>query len=79
MRDNNGRFKKVDKGEIIFRFGCPSIKKILLYALLLIILLPWITIFLKWEIPKKVLDFTEKLLKFNEIEKEETKKNGIFY
>ena len=76
MRDNRGRFKKVDKKGILFCLVIPSIENI--YALLFIILLPWITIYFKWQILKKVLNFMENLMKFNDTEKEEIKKNGYF-
>ena len=76
MRDNRGRFKKVDKKGILICLVIPSIENI--YALLFIILLPWITICFKWQILKKVLNFMENLMKFNDTEKEEINKNGYF-
>ena len=76
MRDNRGRFKKVDKKGILICLVIPSIENI--YALLFIILLPWITICFKWQILKKLLNFMENLMKFNDTEKGEIKKNGYF-
>ena len=80
MRDKRGRFKKVDKEGITIHLGCPSLKKLFLYVIILIIFLPWFAICCKWQILKKILDFTEKLFKFNESENSsEGKKNGLFY
>ena len=54
-RDSKGRFsKKTEEGFKII-FDIPSIKRIIIWALLFGILLPWISIITKFEILNKLL------------------------
>ena len=61
-------------------FELPSIKKIVLWILLLAILFPWIAILLRLYILKSVMDVFDRLLgKNTNKEIEPPKNNGIFY
>ena len=49
MRDKRGRFKKAENNGILLNINCPSIKKLILYLLIIIVLLPWVAISFKME------------------------------
>ena len=82
MRDNKGRLsKKIDEGLNIV-FYLPSLKKMILWITTFLILMPWITIFLKLNILQIFLEKFEKLLFISmnnhDQEQESPKKNGFF-
>ena len=78
-RDEKGRFiKKDDSNKIILHF--PSIKRILIWIVIIWVFMPWITIISKFDVLKKILDLFECLFtKSNDENDETTKKNGIFF
>ena len=81
MRDKRGRFTKVDGEGIALNLSFPSINKLLLYLLIIIVMLPWLAIVSKWRILNKIFDFIESLFIFDETNcsAETPKKNGLFY
>lgn len=78
-RDEKGRFIKTDdSNKIILHF--PSIKRILIWIVIIWVFMPWITIISKFDVLKKILDLFECLFtKSNDENDETTKKNGIFF
>ena len=61
-RDSRGRFsKKTEEGFKII-FDIPPIKRIIIWALLFGILLPWISIIAKFEILNKLLSLFDELM-----------------
>ena len=72
-RDNKGRFSKSSDDGLKITLGVPSVKKIILYLLLAIILMPWISILSKLNILRKIVDYFEYLLKLGN---EDTDSNG---
>lgn len=61
-RDAKGSFIKNCKDDMKPIFWFPSIKKILTWTLILEIILPWISIINKFNLPKKVLNLFNELL-----------------
>lgn len=79
MRDNKGRFAKSSEGGMKITMNVPTLAKIIYWLLLLIIFMPWISIFCRLEILKKILNiFDDLLMKSKGEEKEMPKKNGLF-
>ena len=78
-RDGKGRFIKTDdSNKIIIHF--PTIKRILIWIVIIWVFMPWITIISKLNILKKILDLFECLFtKSNAENDEKKKKNGIFF
>ena len=78
-RDEKGRFIKTDdSNKIILHF--PSIKRIVIWIVIIWVFMPWITIISKFDVLKKILDLFECLFtKSNDENDETTKKNGIFF
>ena len=79
-RDSRGKFCKAEekKGEIIVNL--PSIENIIFYAVLIIIMLPWIVIISKFNMWQNIRNKIEELFAFpNQNNEEAPKKNGIFY
>ena len=78
-RDEKGRFIKTDdSNKIILHFT--SIKRILIWIVIIWVFMPWITIISKFDVLKKILDLFECLFtKSNDENDETTKKNGIFF
>ena len=79
-RDKKGRFTSEadDKRGYSFTITFPSIKNLIFWIFIIIIVLPWALIFERSNIFQKILDFFENIL----LQKEETetsKKNGLFY
>ena len=79
-RDDRGRFTKANEDRIKININFPSIKKIIFWALILLIFMPWISIIRKSDLPTKLLFlFDELITQANEAEKKENnKKNGLF-
>ena len=79
-RDKKGRFTSEtddDRG-YLFTLSFPSIKNLIFWTFILIIVLPWAIILERANILQKLLDFFDNILIKNE-EPETSKKNGIFY
>ena len=79
MRDKKGRFKKQDDDEITFKITLPSLKRLLYFALLIAILLPWIIIGNRFNIFKRIAYFFEKMMIISNEDGDTPKKNGLFY
>ena len=79
MRDRKGRFKKHDDDEITFKITLPSLKRLLYFALLIAILLPWIIIGNRFNIFKRITDFFESMMVISKEDGDTPKKNGLFY
>ena len=79
-RDKKGRFtsKAEDNRGYKFTVTFPSIKNMIFWVFIIIIILPWALIFERSNILQKVLDFFDNILIPKE-ESETSKKNGIFY
>ena len=79
-RDDRGRFTKANEDRIKININFPSIKKIILWALIVLIFMPWISIIRRSDLPAKLLGlFDELITQANEAEKKENnKKNGLF-
>ena len=81
-RDSKGRFsKKTEEGFKII-FDVPPIKRILIWAVLFGILLPWISVISKFEILNKLLSLFDELMNRtineNGNENGNSKKGGLF-
>ena len=77
-RDTKGRFtKKCEEGVKII-LGIPSIKKIVIWILLIAILMRWISIIAKYNIFKKILNLFDKLIRTINEDAASPKKNGLF-
>ena len=78
-RDGKGRFIKTDdSNKIIIHF--PTIKRILIWIVIIWVFMPWITIISKLDILKKILDLFECLFTKSNAENDEIKKkNKIFF
>ena len=73
-RDGKGRFIKTDdSNKIIIHF--PTIKRILIWIVIIWVLKPWRTIISKLDILKKILDLFECLFTKSNAENDETTKN----
>ena len=79
-RDDRGRFTKANEDRIKININFPSIKKIILWALIVLIFMPWISIIRRSDLPAKLLGlFDELITQANEADKKENnKKNGLF-
>ena len=74
-RDDRGRFTKANEDRIKININFPSIKKIILWALIVLIFMPWISIIRRSDLPAKLLGlFDELITQANEAEKKEKKK-----
>ena len=76
-RDKNGRFSRDDGYNIYFYI--PSIKILIYWAFIIIILLPWMVIGARFNIIQKVFEFFEVILLKNDENGETNKKSGLFY
>ena len=76
-RDGKGIFAKEEKGKIILNL--PSLKNILFYLILAIVLFPWIVIVLRLNILPDIITKFEEIMSFPTKSEESQKKNGIFY
>ena len=79
-RDKKGRFTSEadDNKGYKFTVTFPSIKNMIFWIFIIIIVLPWALIFERSNILKKVLDFFDNILIPKE-ESETSKKNGLFF
>ena len=79
-RDKKGRFagKDDDNRGYQFTIAFPSIRNIIFWVLIIIIVSPWALIFERSNLLQKVLDFFENILILKE-ESESSKKNELFY
>ena len=79
-RDKKGRFTSEadDNRGYKFTFTFPSIKNLIFWAFVIIIVLPWALILERFNILGKILDFFDNILVRKE-ESEASKKNGLFY
>ena len=79
-RDKKGRFTSEvdDKRGYNFTVTFPSIKNMIFWVFIIIIVIPWALIFERSNILQKVLDFFDNILIPKE-ESETSKKNGLFY
>ena len=78
-RDNKGRFTKNEENCI--QLTIPSLKSVIAFALIFVILFPWLIIITKFHPLKKIEIMFEKIMGIN-LEQEETdvpKKNILFY
>ena len=75
-RDKKGRFTKADTGyHLTVTF--PSIKNMIFWIFIIIIVSPWALIFQRSNILQKLIDFFENVLMPKE-KPESSKKNGLF-
>ena len=79
-RDKKGRFagKDDDNRGYQFTIAFPSIRNIIFWLLIIIIVSPWALIFERSNLLQKLLDFFENILILKEGSKS-SKKNGLFY
>ena len=79
-RDKKGRFtaEADDNRGYKFTVTFPSIKNMIFWVFIIIIVIPWALIFEISNILQKVLDFFDNILIPKE-ESETSKKNGLFY
>ena len=79
-RDKKGRFTSEtdDNRGYLFTLSFPSIKNLILWTFILIILLPWAITIERANILQKLLDFFDNILIKKE-EPETSQKNGLFY
>ena len=76
-RDKNGRFSKDDGYS--FCLYIPSLKNLVYWAFIIIILLPWLVIGARFNIIQKIFEFFEEIFLKNDENGETTKKTGLFY
>ena len=60
-------------------FYIPSMKNLIYWAFIIIILLPWMVIGARFNILQKIFEFFEDILLKNDENGETTKKSGLFY
>ena len=78
-RDDRGRFTKANEDRIKININFPSIKKIILWALIVLIFMPWISIIRRSDLPAKLLGlFDELITQANEAEKKKTIKKMVY-
>ena len=79
-RDKKGRFTSEADGNRGYKFTVtfPSVKNMIFWVFIIIIVIPWALIFERSNILQKVLDFFDNILIPKE-ESETSKKNGLFY
>ena len=76
-RDKNGRFSKDDGYN--FYLYIPSLKNLVYWAFIIIILFPWLVIGARFNIIQKIFEFFEEIFLKNDENGETTKKSGLFY
>lgn len=76
-RDEKGKFTKKDGFKI--SMNIPNLEKIINFAILLVLLMPWIIIILRKNILELIFTFFEKIMSPSPNEETETPKKGIFY
>ena len=78
MRDKNGRFIKKEEEGLKVNFSLPSMKTMICWIILFVIMLPWMEIVSKLKIFQKIFDFVESLMLMEKDALETPKKNGLF-
>ena len=80
-RDSKGRFSKSINEDIIqLTLDIPSFKKIILWALIFLIIFPWLMVISKFNIFQRMETFFDGMLKEKYEENSENgKKSGLFY
>ena len=80
-RNKKGRFAGKDEDNRGYQFTItfPSIRNIIFWILIIIIVSPWALIFERSNLLQKLLDFFEKNILIPKEESESSKKNGLFY
>ena len=76
-RDKNGRFSRDDGYNI--HFYIPSIKNLIYWVFIIIILLPWMVIGARFNIIQKILEFFDDIILKIDENGETNKKSGLFY
>lgn len=79
-RDKKGRFTSEANDNIGYKFTLtfPSVKNLIFWVFILILVSPWAIILERSNILQKLLEFLENILIQKE-EPETSKKNGLFY
>ena len=77
-RDKKGRFKKDNEGFNI-TFNLPSLKSTIYWIIIIALLMPWIIIFLRFEILQKIIKKFEELLLVNTTENDGTPKKTDYF
>ena len=75
-RDKNGRYTKEDGYSLCVS---PSIKKLVYWAFIFIVILPWLVIGSKFNLIQKTFEIFEEMLLRSDENGETTKKSGLFY
>ena len=78
-RDTRGRYVKDEDNGYRFSFTVPSIKALIIWIFLAIILLPWAVIISKCDILKKIMETFENLIRTGEKEEGETPKKMVYF
>ena len=76
-RDKNGRFS-MDDGYNFYLY-IPSLKNLVYWAFIIIILFPWLVIGARFNIIQKIFEFFEEIFLKNDENGETTRKSGLFY
>ena len=83
MRDIKGRYMKQSEEGLKITFIIPTIIRIILWILSIVLLIPWLLIIIRMDLPNLVLSKFEEILlpKNEEFEKNGggDKKSGLFY
>ena len=61
-RDTKGRFSKKCDEEFKIVLGFPSFKKIIVWTLIIIILMPWMPFLWKFSLIKKIMDLFDEII-----------------
>ena len=77
-RDSKGRFCKTDEEGIKIVVGVPSIKKIIIWLIIVGILMPWISIIIRNNALQKLIEAFDELFQKSNEEQGTTKKTGLF-
>ena len=82
-RDTKGRFSKKSDEEFKIILGFPSFKKIIVWTLIIIILMPWMSFLWKFSIIKKIMDLFDEIISLTPNNPDNgtdgSKKSGLFY
>ena len=76
-RDKNGRYTKEDGYSLCVSFQ--SIKKLVYWAFIFIVILPWLVIGSRFNLIQKIFEIFEEMLLRSDENGETTKKSGLFY
>ena len=82
-RDTKGRFSKKCEEDFKIVLGFPSFKKVIVWALIIIILMPWMSFLWKFSLIKKIMDLFDEIISLTpntpNSESDGAKKSGLFY